>query len=94
MALSTLHHFLSALACDVEGAPGDAADFIFVIGQGIDGGHDAVYFFGLSGSEVESSGQLAHNHQVETFVADVFAKRAGILELFVEDGRAQVCEET
>ena len=84
---------LPALPGDVKALDGDAADFVLIIGQGVDGLAHAVLFNGFPFTEIQSAGQLPHNQHVETRFTDFLLQGTGCRQLVIEHRGPQIREQ-
>ena len=65
-------YFLSSLHRDLKCFNSDSSDFFFIIRQGIRSCHHAILFFGLSFSEVKTSGQFSDDDHVKSVTDPIF----------------------
>ena len=79
-------HLPAALHGNIERPLCDPANLILIICKGITGSQDAVDLFCPALSEIQSSGQFPHNHQVKSALGNLFLKRACALQFIIQDG--------
>ena len=69
-------HFMTAFSCNIKSADSNAADLIFIIRKCIDCLANSLLLGCMTLTEIQTAGQLTHDHHVKTVSDDVITQRA------------------
>jgi len=90
ICLIDTRHLLTTLHRDIKSTNRNAADLILIICKCIDRGHHTIAFFCHTIPEIQASGQLTHDHHIESVPDDVITQRTCLLEFRIQICRAQI----
>ena len=71
-------YFMAAFSCNVKSTDSDTADLILIIRKCINGFAYSVLLGCVTLSEIQTAGQLTHDHHIKTVTDDIITQRAGL----------------
>ena len=69
---------MAAFSCNVKSTDSDTADLILIIRKCINGFAYSVLLGCVTLSEIQTAGQLTHDHHIKTVTDDIITQRAGL----------------